>query len=264
VVHGRNEKIRKSMFVFLRSISLQPLEWPQIVKEIEKPNPYIGEVLDKGFSMSQATVILMTPDDEAKLKIEFVKDTDPNFESELTPQPRQNVLIEVGMALGKFPERTIIVQFGILRQISDLLGKHVIRLNNSGEQRHELAQRLETCGCEVDVSGKDWFSDGDFDLKKSSISKINNEISESDKKDESKNKLVQNYSGPSGGIQLLIENEFFVQPKNFSDIVDALKDNNYHYPRSTINAVLVTVFIKNRKILNRMKEQGAWKYVLRK
>ena len=49
VVHGRNEKIRESTFVFLQSIGLEPLEWSEIISKTKKASPYIGEVLEKGF-----------------------------------------------------------------------------------------------------------------------------------------------------------------------------------------------------------------------
>jgi hypothetical protein len=67
------------------------------------------------------------------------------------------------MALGLFPERTVIVELGRLRPISDIHGRHVIRMNNSAGKRQELAQRLETAGCAVNRSGTDWLTSGDFD-----------------------------------------------------------------------------------------------------
>jgi len=259
VVHGRDEKIRKSMFAFLRSIGIEPLEWSKIVKATGNPNPYVGEVLDKGFSIAKAVVILMTPDDEARLRKELRKESEQKFETELTPQPRQNVLVEAGMALGKFPDETIVVQIGPLRQISDLLGKHVIRLDNSAEQRNELAQRLETAGCKVDLSGRDWFSEGNFELDDNAMD------SDSTIKDEiPSTPLEQNYSGLTGGIQQLVDVGFFDKPQVLKDIADRLKENGYHYPRSSIHTSLFSGFIRNRKSLTRIRDEGSWKYITRK
>ena len=46
VVHGRNEPLRKSIFEFLRSINLSPLEWTTAVELTGEGSPYIGQVLD--------------------------------------------------------------------------------------------------------------------------------------------------------------------------------------------------------------------------
>lgn len=55
------------------------------------------------------------------------------------------------------------VGLGSLRPFSDISGRHVVRLDNSIGKRQELAQRLLTLGCAVDLSGTDWHSAGDFD-----------------------------------------------------------------------------------------------------
>jgi len=104
----------------------------------------------------------MTPDDEARLRDEYRGPTEPPHETDLTPQPRPNVLLDGGMALGLFPDRTVIVELGTLRPISDIGGRHVIRINDTSERRHELAQRLQTAGCEVNTTGTDWYKAGTF------------------------------------------------------------------------------------------------------
>jgi len=162
VVHGRNYAARDALFAFLRAVGLHPLEWTEVVKATGEASPYIGEVLQTGFSVVQAVVVLMTPDDEARLRAPYRGPQEPPDETELTPQPRPNVLLETGMALGLFPERTVIVELGRLRQVSDLLGRHTVRMDDSPEKRQELAQRLETAGCEVNRSGTDWYKAGQF------------------------------------------------------------------------------------------------------
>lgn len=168
VVHGRNMELRKAMFDFLRSIGLRPIEWSQAVAATGKGSPYVGEILDKGFSMAQAVVVLMTPDDEGRLLPKFQTAHDPQHEKDLTPQARLNVIYEAGIAMGKCPDRTIIAEIGQLRPFSDVVGRHVVRLDNSAAKRKELAQRLTTAGCEADLTGDDWFTCGDFEPKSDS------------------------------------------------------------------------------------------------
>lgn len=162
VVHGRNDAARNALFTFLRSLGLHPLEWSEIVKETGQAAPYVGEVLRTGFSIVQAVVVLMTPDDEAQLREQYRQPHDPPHEVTLTPQARPNVILEAGMALGLFPDRTVIVELGNLRPMSDTMGRHVIRMNDSPEKRQDLAQRLETAGCAVNRTGTDWYKAGDF------------------------------------------------------------------------------------------------------
>jgi predicted nucleotide-binding protein len=163
VVHGRNLNIRDAMFQFLRSIGLKPIEWSQAVSETGKASPYIGEVLDKAFNMAQAVIVLMTPDDEGKLNQKFQKADDLEHERTLTPQARLNVVFEAGLAMGRDQKRTLLLEFGKLRPFSDIGGRHVLRMNNSSAKRQELAQRLQTAGCAVDLSGTDWHTCGNLD-----------------------------------------------------------------------------------------------------
>ncbi len=105
VVHGRDLDARDSVFAFLRSLALKPLEWNQALRLTKKGSPYVGEVLDAAFSEAAAVVVLLTPDDEARLKPEFLQPRDPVHERNLTGQARSNVLFEAGMAFGKSPIR---------------------------------------------------------------------------------------------------------------------------------------------------------------
>ena len=162
VVHGRNETARGALFAFLRAIDLRPLEWSKAIGATGKTSPYVGEILDAAFCRAHAVVVLFTPDDEARLKEQFRTDSDPTHEVELTGQARPNVLFEAGMAMGRHPERTILVEIGTLRPFSDVAGRHLIRVDNSSERRQELARRLQSAGCPIDLNGTDWHSAGDF------------------------------------------------------------------------------------------------------
>ena len=153
--------MRKSMFDLLHSIDLAPVEWTQAVELTGHGSPYIGQVLDAAFDHAQAIVVLMTPDEVAYLQPRYgTGDGDPEIQP--AAQARPNVLFEAGMALGRDAARTVMVEVGEVRPFSDVAGRHVVRLDNTTQSRQALAQRLRTAGCEVDLSGTDWHTAGDF------------------------------------------------------------------------------------------------------
>ena len=75
-VHGINTKARDELAQILRSLDIKVIEWSKAVTLTQKPNPYIGEVIDAGFAHAQAIVVLLTADDEAKLEDKFVTPSD--------------------------------------------------------------------------------------------------------------------------------------------------------------------------------------------
>ena len=162
VVHGRNLIARDEVFTFLRSIGLNPIEWGSAMKSTATATPYVGQVISKMFENAAAVLVLLTPDDEARLKTKFRKSSDPSFERQLTGQARPNVLFESGRAFGSHPDATVLVQVGVVRKFSDTEGLHIVHLADSPLCRKDISQRLETAGCEVDLSGNDWLSAGDF------------------------------------------------------------------------------------------------------
>jgi len=164
VVHGRNEVLRKGMFAFLRSIGLQPLEWHKGIEGTLVGSPSIRQILDAMFEQAAAVLVLLTPDDMARLKPEFQSRSDPDHEKKYVGQARPNVLFEAGMAFGSHPDSVVLVQVGWVKPFSDVGGIHVTHMNNSPEKRNELAVKLKTAGCEVDMGGNDWYSTGNFEV----------------------------------------------------------------------------------------------------
>jgi predicted nucleotide-binding protein len=161
VVYGRDQQLSDSMFGFLRALKLNPIEWSEAVRATGKGSPYVGEILDAAFTMAQAVVVLLTPDEHVQLRRDLCSSED-EFLREEGFQPRANVLIEAGMALARAEARTVIVEVGDVRQASDVHGRHVVKLNDSAEKRNELAQRLKTAGCEPDTSNPHWYRVGTF------------------------------------------------------------------------------------------------------
>ena len=160
VIHGRNELARKAIFEFLRAVGLDPIEWSQAIAMTGKASPYIGEVLDSAFSAAAAVVVLQTPDDVAHLHESLTYPGDHECNPQM--QPRPNVLFEAGMAMGRDENRTVIVELGQVKSFSDIHGRHLIRLDNSLPKRQDLANRLKTAGCLVNLAGSDWHIAGDL------------------------------------------------------------------------------------------------------
>ena len=159
VVHGRDDAVKTAMFDFLGSLGLRPMEWTQAVALTKEGSPYPGLVLDRALDSAQAIVVLLTPDELVRLRPELTKEGD---DQSLGAQARANVLYEAGMAMAKDPSRTILVEIGAHRTFSDIEGRHLLRMDNSGEKRNSLVQRLRSAGCTPDVSGNHWMSAGDF------------------------------------------------------------------------------------------------------
>lgn len=161
VVHGRNAAARNTIFTFLRSLGLDPIEWSVAVKMTGEGSPYIGQVLDAAFAAAQAVVVLLTPDDIAYLRSEYSSGED-DPETKPLAQARPNVLFEAGMAMGRDAKRTVLVEFGNLRAFSDVAGRHAVRIDGTVAKRKDFAQRLQSAGCDVNLEGEDWLTVGDF------------------------------------------------------------------------------------------------------
>ncbi len=161
VVHGRDQALRDSMFQFLRALDLHPMEWGELAASSGSGAPYIGALLDQAFDRAQAVVLLFTPDEEVRLSGRLGG-------GESGHQPRPNVLFEAGLALGRNPNRTVVVEVGSIRAISDLAGRHAVRLDDSSggavARRQDLAARLQAAGCRLSLAGVDWHTAGSFRL----------------------------------------------------------------------------------------------------
>lgn len=142
----------------------RPLEWHEATALAQAGAPYVGEVLDRAFAEVQGVVVLLTGDDLAHLRMDFVNADDGPHETTPTPQARPNVLFEPGMAFGRHPESTILVTLGYTRPFSDVAGRHTIKISNALAHRQVLAARLKTIGCAVVTETRTgWHEAGDFD-----------------------------------------------------------------------------------------------------
>ncbi|HEV2638890.1 MAG TPA: nucleotide-binding protein [Actinocrinis sp.] len=162
VVHGRDEQVRQAMFGLLGRLGLRGLEWEELVRATGHTVPFLGDVVVNAPAQAQAALVLLTPDDVAMLHPDLLQVRDQEYEGRLTGQARPNVLLELGMVLMAYPERTVIVEVGALRPIADLAGRNVIRFDGSVASVKKIAERLDLAGCRVNQTGSDWLDPGPF------------------------------------------------------------------------------------------------------
>lgn len=156
VIHGRDDEARKAVFDFLRALDLHPIPWGELVAATGQGSPYNGDVVSRAFEQAQAVVVVLTPDDEARLHPDLHSDHEEDYERELRGQARPNVLLEAGMALMAQPDRTIFVEIGRLRPISDIVGRNVVRLGATSAPLLALRDRLVTAECTVSDADPSW------------------------------------------------------------------------------------------------------------
>ena len=162
VIHGRNELARKAVFAQLRTFDLEPMEWSEARRGTGQSTPNIQSILDYAFNAAQACVVLLTPDEEVQLRPEYGTDKDKQVELELGGQARPNVLWEGGMAYGRDPGKTVILEIGSLRPFTDISGLHTIRMDSSPARIKVFGESLESSGCSVKWDGTDWMDTVDW------------------------------------------------------------------------------------------------------
>lgn len=163
VIGGRDTALTESMFNFLSALGCKPVEFHQAVARVRGTgNPFVGAVLDNVFEQMQALVVLFSPDDEVKLKDQFLKPHEVTTEGRYLGQARPNVTFEAGMALARHEEKTIMVQVGDIKSFSDIAGRHMVHLDDSFDSRNDFAGRLAKL-CKIDTSGNRWTKVGNFE-----------------------------------------------------------------------------------------------------
>lgn len=202
VVHGRDNRLRTDFFSFLRALDLQPIEWSEALKLTGKTSPYIGEILDSAFENAQAVIVLLSPDDEVRLLPELWQAEEEVAEKEYQYQARPNVLFEAGMAFGRKPDRTLLIEVGKVKAFSDVAGRYAVRLSNDADKRIDIAERLRTAGCKVSTDGTDWLHVGDFSVSRDKSAAVSEKNSE-----EPSVKWVDLEYPRDSGLQAELENQ---------------------------------------------------------
>jgi predicted nucleotide-binding protein len=157
VIYGHHRAANTALFNWLRTIGLEPLEWPQLVRMSGNTSPYIGQVLQQAFDNAQAVLAFFTADE-----VVTANGGPRGSRNARRVQARPNVLIEAGAALVTHPDRTVLVVLGAQELPSDLGGRDYIRLDGSARPLYELSTRLADAGCAVNPHGSQWLDPGNF------------------------------------------------------------------------------------------------------
>lgn len=167
VVYGRDDAVNNAVFQLLRRLDLKPLEWEALVRGGDGGmTPMLSEVVVNAPKLASAAVVVLTPDDEVLLHPELRKPREDAFELHPGLQPRPNVLLELGIVLGVYPRRTLILEFGELRPIADLGGRNAVRFHHATalvDALKKIAGRLQEAGLPIDDSGSDWLDTRPFE-----------------------------------------------------------------------------------------------------
>ena len=163
LVHGRDADAVAAMKALLRAFDLRIVEWEEAAAATGTATPYTGDVVRKGMDLADAIVVLMTPDDIGCVQQRFREPRDAQDEINPTGQARMNVVFEAGMAMALNRERTVLVEVGTVRAMSDTAGLNVVRINDSLPARRRFAGRLRTAGLSLHDDNDDWPTAGRFE-----------------------------------------------------------------------------------------------------
>lgn len=126
IVQGRDKRPVDVLERFLHFAGLRVLSWTDAVNLTEDPQPHTYDVVKAGMDAAAAIIVIFSPDDQARLNPALtggVPQEDPSG------QPRQNVLLEAGMAFAFARSRTIFVKSEPTRPISDIEGFNWVNLD---------------------------------------------------------------------------------------------------------------------------------------
>ena len=148
VISGRDRKVTDAVERLLRDFGLTPRLFDQALLLIPGGLPTTGEAVRKLFEGVQAAVVVFTPDDLAITHPDLADRRAGAADARYAGQPRQNVLIEAGMAIAALPKQAVLVRLGQVRRASDLDGVTVVDMA-SRVSVQRFARLLQQAGCTI-------------------------------------------------------------------------------------------------------------------
>lgn len=165
IIQGRQKA--DQVEIFLNSLGLEVLSWPEVhalAVEDGIPTPNTWDIVRKGIDCADVVVGLLTPDDEVRLSDSLHRVGEQAFDIQPMGQARPNVLIEIGYALGTRPEKTLLIQIGKNRPMTDLIGHYITEVSSSVDSRRQFIGGLKGAGCQINDSDLRWQTAGDFTI----------------------------------------------------------------------------------------------------
>lgn len=160
VVHGRDERLRRSIFDLLRSVGLWPLEWEHLVAATEKAAPSrIGAIMSAP-GRARAAVVLLAPEDLVAAHPDVP--TDPETSAQTRLSASADVQFQAGLAWVAYADRTVVVTVGQAQPSGLLSGVVPVRFDGGAASINALVTRLASAGCTVDTTGTDWLDTSPF------------------------------------------------------------------------------------------------------
>lgn len=127
LVHGRDIATRDALVQLMQALDLRVTDWDDAAAATGTATPYTGDVVRAGMEMSDAVVVLLTPDDLGQVAPHFELPGERREETVPCGQPRMNVIFEAGMAMAFNRHGTVLVEVGQLRPFTDTEGLNVVR-----------------------------------------------------------------------------------------------------------------------------------------
>lgn len=149
VVHGRDTKdTYLTVKEAIESLGLTAVDYDAVRHRHPKMSPYVYDVVEEGYFTSAAIVVILAPEDQACLRPELREDDPDDHRRRL--QPRPNVMLETGIAMGLQKGDVIYVLCKGAYVPSDLRGKHRVDLTSKKRAlRKDLASKLRIAGCHI-------------------------------------------------------------------------------------------------------------------
>jgi hypothetical protein len=162
IVHGRDHYALEQLTRIIRALGLSIMSWDEaksLARKAKKSPPSIQDIIDAGLASCKAIVILISPDEDVQLRMEFRENNDKDITGQ---QARPNVMFEAGWAWAAYRDRLLIVESGHTRSFSDLDGIHRTPLWTSNGLR-QFKSELEAMEFPVHPAD-DWEKYGTFEL----------------------------------------------------------------------------------------------------
>ena len=162
LVDGRDHAARETLTELLKAFDLEVVSWREAAAHAGGGTPHTGDVVAAGLRLADAVVVLLTPDDVGYVRPVRRDPRDDPHDLEPTGQARLSVVFEAGIAMALARRRTVLVEVGAVRGMTDVAGVDVVRMDDTVERRRDLAARLRAAGLAVDLHGDEWRSAGSF------------------------------------------------------------------------------------------------------